>query len=157
MSSAIKSTIEKILWISLHLIIYTDSKSLYDCLIKLRITQEKRLIIDLMCLCQLYKRREITEVKWINGSTNPADTMTKLKACSALKDLINTNKVNITCNEWVERWGRNFDQGIGSLLCIITTSPLLFILSLYSLALIYFKVGPVLVQLILATPVYGFG
>jgi hypothetical protein len=103
MSSAIKSTIEKILRISLPLTICTDSKSLYDCLVKLGTTQEKRLMIDLMCLRQSYERREIAEVKWIDGSTNPADAMTKSKACSALKDLIDTNKVNITYNEWVER------------------------------------------------------
>jgi hypothetical protein len=102
-SSAIKSTIEKILRISLPLTICTDSKSLYDCLVKLGTTQEKRLMIDLMCLRQSYERREIAEVKWIDGNINPADAMTKSKACLALKDLIDTNKVNITCNEWVER------------------------------------------------------
>jgi hypothetical protein len=64
-------------------------------------------MIDLMCLRQSYKRREIAEVRWIDGNTNPADVMTKSKACSALKDLIDTNKVNVTCNEWVERSGRN--------------------------------------------------
>jgi hypothetical protein len=102
-ASAIKSTIEKILRISLPLTICTDSKSLYDCLVKLGTTQEKRLMVDLMCLRQSYERREIAEVKWIDGNTNPADAMTKSKACSALKDLVDTNKVNITYNEWVER------------------------------------------------------
>jgi hypothetical protein len=102
-SSAIKCTIEKILRISLPLTICTDSKSLYDCLVKLGTTQEKRLMIDLMCLRQSYERREIAEVRWIDGNTNPADAMTKSKACSALKDLIDTNKVNVTYNEWVER------------------------------------------------------
>ena len=98
-SSAIKCTIEKILRISLPLTICTDSKSLYDCLVKLGTTQEKRLMIDLMCLRQSYERREIAEVRWIDRNTNPADTITKSKACSALKDLIDTNKVNITYNE----------------------------------------------------------
>jgi hypothetical protein len=102
-ASAIKCTIEKILHISLPLTICTDSKSLYDCLVKLGTTQEKRLMIDLMCLRQSYERREIAEVRWIDGNTNPADAMTKSKACSALKDLIDTNKVDVTYNEWVER------------------------------------------------------
>jgi hypothetical protein len=48
--AAIKSTIEAILYIRLPLILCTDSKSLYDCLVKLGTTQEKRLIVDLMCL-----------------------------------------------------------------------------------------------------------
>jgi hypothetical protein len=60
-------------------------------------------MVDLMCLCQAYKRREITEVKWIRGGNNPADTMIKAKPCQALKTLINTNKLNLKVNKWVER------------------------------------------------------
>ncbi len=48
--ASIKSTIDKMLGIELLLVVYTDSKSLYECLIKLGITQEKRLIVDVMCL-----------------------------------------------------------------------------------------------------------
>jgi hypothetical protein len=103
MASAIKSTVEKILGITLPLTICTDSKSLYDCLVKLGTTQEKRLMVDLMCLRQSYERREIAEIKWIDGDSNPADAMTKSKACSALRNLIDTNKINISVTEWVER------------------------------------------------------
>lgn len=42
-------------------ILYTDSKSLYDCLIRRGTTQEKRLMID------------------IDGDTNPADAITKVE------------------------------------------------------------------------------
>jgi hypothetical protein len=44
------------------LVICTDSYSLYECLVKLRITKEKRLIINIIALRQLYKRREIAEI-----------------------------------------------------------------------------------------------
>ena len=101
----IKTTLEKILAKPLPLVMCTDSKSLYDCLVRLGSTQEKRLMVDLMCLRQSYERRQITEVKWIEGDTNPADAMTKGggKACQALTDLINTNKVNLNVTGWVER------------------------------------------------------
>ena len=56
-----------------------------------------------MCLCQAYKRCEIIEVKWIRGGNNPANTITKAKPCQALKTLIDTNKLNLKVNEWVER------------------------------------------------------
>ena len=55
--------------------------------------------MDLICLCQAYERREITEVKWIRGGNNPADAITKAKLCQALKTLINTNKLNLEVNK----------------------------------------------------------
>jgi hypothetical protein len=104
--ATIKATIEKILRIKrLPLVLCTDSKSLYDCLVKLGTTQEKRLMVDLMCLRQSYERREIAEIKWIDGNSNPADAMTKSKPCQALKDLIDTNTVKLEVTEWVERVG----------------------------------------------------
>jgi hypothetical protein len=48
-----------------------------------------------MCLQQLYKRKEIAEIKWINRGSNPADTITKSKLCQALKDLININIIKL--------------------------------------------------------------
>ena len=103
--TAIKSTISKILQTKkpLPLIICTDSKSLYDCLVKLGTTREKRLMIDIMSLRQSYERREIAEVKWIDGNTNPADAMTKSRPCQALKNLIETNKIELKASEWVDR------------------------------------------------------
>ena len=42
-------------------------------------------MINIICLRQLYKRREIAKVKWINRDSNPIDAMTKSKLLSALK------------------------------------------------------------------------
>ena len=56
-----------------------------------------------MCLRQSYERRQIAEIKWIDGDSNLADSMTKSKACQALKNLINTNKVDLAVIQWVER------------------------------------------------------
>jgi hypothetical protein len=105
-TSAIKATIQNILQLKqLPLILCTDLRSLYDCLVKLGTTREKRLMVDIMSLRQAYERREATEVKWINGNSNPADAMTKAKPCQALKDLIDTNKLDLQVMEWVEREG----------------------------------------------------
>ena len=60
-------------------------------------------MIDLMCLCQLYERYEIAEIKWISGDTNLVDAMTKSKPCCALEELININKLYIEVSAWVER------------------------------------------------------
>ena len=101
--AAIKSTVDKILQVDLPLVLCTDSKSLYDCLVRLGTTQEKRLMIDVMCLRQAYERRQITEVKWIDGEANPADAMTKGKPCAALTRLIDTNQIDLQAIGWVER------------------------------------------------------
>ena len=103
---AIKETIEKIMRIdNLPLILCTDSKSLFECLVKLGTTQEKHLMIDILSLRQSYERREISEVVWIDGDCNPADAMTKTHPCQALRDLIDRNKIDLKAAGWVERGG----------------------------------------------------
>jgi hypothetical protein len=95
--AAIKGTIEYIITKikNLPLVPCTDSKSLYECLVKLGTTQEKRLMIDIMCLRQSYERREITEDLWIDGDDNPADAMTKARPCQALRKLVDTNRIDL--------------------------------------------------------------
>ena len=44
-------------------IIYTDSFSLYECLVKLGTTKEKRLMIDIIVIRQAYEQRELSEVR----------------------------------------------------------------------------------------------
>jgi hypothetical protein len=101
-STIIKATVELQLNISLPLILCTNFKSIYECLIKLGTTQEKRLIINVICLCQSYKRRKIAKVKWIDGNSNLTDAITKSKPLLALKRLINTNQIKLKTIEWVK-------------------------------------------------------
>jgi hypothetical protein len=53
--AVIKLTVNKILNINLPFVICTDLKSLYNCFIRLSTIQEKRLIINIICLRQVYK------------------------------------------------------------------------------------------------------
>ncbi len=108
-ATVLKGTIDRILRRQVPLIMHTDSKSLYECLVKLGTTQEKRLMIDVMCLRQAYERRQITEVKWIDGNSNPADSMTKGKASTALSKLIETNQLETNQVRWVERGNSEFE------------------------------------------------
>jgi len=48
--SLVKTTINRILEIEVLLVIYIDSKSLYEYLVKLGTTREKRLIINIIYL-----------------------------------------------------------------------------------------------------------
>ena len=84
-------------------IICTDSFSLYECMVKLGTTKEKRLMIDIMAIRQSYERRELSEIRWINGNDNPADAMTKSNPVKALQNLVDTNELVIRVEGWVQR------------------------------------------------------
>lgn len=84
-------------------VLCTDSLSLYECLVKLGTTKEKRLMIDIMALRESYERRELTEVRWIHGEDNPADAMTKSNPTKALQHLIDDNCLSIRVKGWVDR------------------------------------------------------
>lgn len=81
----------------------TDSYSLYECLVKLGTTKEKRLMIDIMALRQSYERRELQEIRWIKGDDNPADAMTKSTPNSALRTLVDSNELVVRVEGWVNR------------------------------------------------------
>ena len=84
-------------------IVCTDSYSLYECLVKLGTTKEKRLIVDIIALRQSYERRELYEIRWINGVDNSADAMTKSNSNKALDLLIDKNELKIRVEGWVKR------------------------------------------------------
>jgi hypothetical protein len=109
LDAALKVTLSAILDCFVSLILCIDSKSLYDCLIKLDTTQKKRFMINVMNLRQSYERRKITKIKWIHEVNNSIDSMIKSKASSILKTLIDINTINMIISEWVERSANKID------------------------------------------------
>jgi len=49
-------------------------------------------MIDIMALRQLYARRELQEIRWINGEDNLADAMTKATPKTALERFLNSSE-----------------------------------------------------------------
>jgi hypothetical protein len=93
------------------IMICTDLFSLYECLVKLGTTQEKRLMIDIMALRQSYERKKIAEVRWIHNKNNSANALIKANANSLLKQLVSTNKLTVRMEEYVERpFARNKEE-----------------------------------------------
>jgi hypothetical protein len=101
--SVIKLIIERILNIFLSMILLTNSRSFYDCLVKLEITFKKRLMIDFMCLRQFYERRKITKIRWIDDESNFVDVVTKNNSCQTFIKLIDTNIIDLKISEWVKK------------------------------------------------------
>ena len=102
-ASTLRMITERLGLAAIPLIVCTDSYSLYECLVKLGTTKEKRLMIDIMALRQSYERREITEIRWINGEDNPADAFTKASPNRALECFIDNNELTVRVEGWVQR------------------------------------------------------
>jgi hypothetical protein len=77
---------------------------------KLGITQEKRLMIDIMFFRQSYKRRKITEIRWIHNQDNPADALTKAAANKAMKQFVSFNKLNVRMKDYVKKARKKKDS-----------------------------------------------
>jgi hypothetical protein len=67
-------------------------------------------MIDVMTLRQFYERREITEMIWIHGINNSANSMIKTKSSTALKTMIDINQINLNITEWVKRARKTVNQ-----------------------------------------------
>ena len=102
-ATIVKMITDQLDLLTIPTIVYIDLYSLYKCLVKLGTTKEKRLIINIIALQELYKHRELYEIQWINRQDNPADAMTKSNANQALETLINTNSLTIHVEGWVKR------------------------------------------------------
>jgi len=76
-------------------VICTDSFSLYEYIIKLSTTKEKRLMIDIMAIKQSYERKELSEIRWIASDSNPTNTITKSTANRLFESLISTNHLSV--------------------------------------------------------------
>jgi hypothetical protein len=77
------------------IILYIDSKFLYEYIIKLGITKEKYLMINIIAIRQAYEKKELFEIRYINRQDNPIDTITKLLFNKILEKFVDTNKLII--------------------------------------------------------------
>jgi len=89
--------------LSISLVVCTNSYSLYEYIVKLGTTREKRLMIDIMALREMYERRELVDMRWISGNSNPADAMTKGSPNKAMQKLIDNNQLTVNVEGWVKR------------------------------------------------------
>jgi hypothetical protein len=62
---------------------------------KLGITKEKYLIINIIAIRQAYEKKELFEICHINKQDNPTDIITKLLPNKILEKFVDTNKLTI--------------------------------------------------------------
>jgi len=102
-ATTMNTTMKRLAMPSIPIVVCTDSLSLYECLVKLGTTKEKRLMIDIMALREAYERGDVSDIRWIDGRDNPADAMTKASPNAALSNLIDTNNLTMRVQGWVSR------------------------------------------------------
>jgi hypothetical protein len=74
-------------------------------------TKKKRFTINIMALKQAYEQKDVFEIRWINGQDNPANAIIKATSNRTLSTLINTNRLCLRVQGWVQR-GTQGDNGV---------------------------------------------
>jgi len=87
------------------LTVLTDSKQLFDVITRGSHPTEKRLLIDVAAAREAYGQRELSNVGLVASENNPADGLTKVKACPALDSLLLTGRNHAAVEQWVVRPG----------------------------------------------------
>jgi hypothetical protein len=74
---ASKHSIDLMLGRSVDIILFTDSHTLFDCLVTWCATAERRLQIDIAVLRQALASEDLTNAAWIRTAFNPSDGLTR--------------------------------------------------------------------------------
>ncbi|KAI1001082.1 hypothetical protein K3495_g7115 [Podosphaera aphanis] len=101
LACVLKDTVESFIKYKVPIILYINSLSLFECLVKLGTIRGEDPMIDMTTLRQAYER-EISEIVWIKGESNPADALTKYTGNQAVHRIVDSNKVNLEAGAWVE-------------------------------------------------------
>lgn len=99
----LRSDMQEILGVEIPLLMFTDSKQLFDAMTKGRRTTEKRLMIDVSAARQAYRRFEISAVGLVRGEDNPADALSKIAGNQALRRVLVDGMDETPVVLWIER------------------------------------------------------
>ena len=102
-SFIMKRDLEAILNRTIPMVMLTDSKSLFDVLVKNSTTLERRLMIDFKAARDAYNSKEISNIGFIRSHCNAADAFTKAKGCEALERILSHWIIDQQAEQWVIR------------------------------------------------------
>lgn len=75
------------------MVLLSDSKNLFDVISKVTRTSEKRLILDIECAREGFKKGKITDIGLIRSSDNLADGLAKSMAQSKFSSVLASTKL----------------------------------------------------------------
>lgn len=103
---AVSADLKMALGRELYIAMFTDSKQLFDALVRGKRTTERRLMIEIHSVRQSYQSFEISRIGLVRGTDNPADGVSKIGHNGALDRLLDTQMDNTDVIEWIERTHR---------------------------------------------------
>ncbi len=74
----LKGSVYRVLGKQIPLPLCTDSRSLYHLAISLGRTTEHRLLNDSHMMREVFEKRDITNILWLSGKSNPADGLNEV-------------------------------------------------------------------------------
>ena len=83
------------------IVLFTDSKCLFDTITKMSTVSEKRLMIDISALRQSYARGEVFNIGHISSHYNLADPLTKRMKSKLMDEVILCGRLRHPVNQWI--------------------------------------------------------
>lgn len=72
---------------------FLDSKSLFDVITRNKKTTEKRLMVDVIAMREVYVKMEIDDMRWIRSERNPSDALNQVKDNLILNHIIDQGMI----------------------------------------------------------------
>ena len=98
---SLKHNLERLLGRHIPLVMLKDSQALVDVLTRAKYTTDKRLMIYVAASRQAYNNKEVDNIALIRSECNPADALTKIAPNDSLNQLIRTNKLSHSVEQFI--------------------------------------------------------
>lgn len=89
---------------------FTDSKQVFDVIMRGRRPAKQHLAIDASAMRKVYERKKIDRAGLIRGTDNPADALTKIDDNNALEIILSTGLEETPVREWIVRTNNCIDK-----------------------------------------------
>ena len=99
----IRHDIQLIMGTPIPVMMFTDSKQLFDVITRASHTTAKRLMIEIMAAREAYNRYEISNLGLVSGKSNPADGLTKSGVSIQFNNLLYRGNDNTHVLQWIYR------------------------------------------------------
>lgn len=100
---ALKHDLQLILNHHVPFTVLIDSESLFEITVKLTITTEKPLMINIKATRESFDRNEISSSEWISSNSKLADGLTKIDKIKCLEDQLENAKLDVSAKQRIVR------------------------------------------------------